>query len=166
VSRHDLCETRLRFIFGTWNVHNRKLVDVTDASCEEWVEFDALSHVAPILGGIGHTDQMSVTDPSDGGDPFDGFTLRLFDPESGTWRIWWSSSRNPGVLDTPVHGRFDGRHGVFECSDEIGGRTAHVRFEWFADDPKRPRWEQSFSYDGGLNWRRNWVMTFTRTDAA
>ena len=29
------------FIHGTWTVHNRKLRDVTDPACDEWVEFDA-----------------------------------------------------------------------------------------------------------------------------
>ena len=31
------------FIFGRWRVHNRKLVDLTDPLCEEWVEFEASS---------------------------------------------------------------------------------------------------------------------------
>jgi hypothetical protein len=37
------------FIFGTWIVHNRKLRDVTDPECEEWVEFDARSEAFPVL---------------------------------------------------------------------------------------------------------------------
>lgn len=148
------------FVFGRWAVHNRKLRDVTDPGCDQWVEFDAVSEVSPVLSGIGHIDQMSVPEPADG-PPFEGFTLRLYDPGDQTWRIWWSSTRFPGVLDTPVVGRFDGGHGVFEASDTIGGRPALVRFEWFAD-PGRPRWQQSFSYDGGASWTMNWTMLFTR----
>lgn len=154
-SQHDF-----DFIFGRWTVRNRKLRDVTDPACTEWVEFDASSEVGPILGGIGHTDEMTVPEPADG-PPFVGFTLRLFDPAEETWRIWWSSSRFPGVLDTPVVGRFADGHGVFESSDTIGGRPAQVRFEWRAD-PERPHWQQSFSYDGGASWTMTWEMQFTR----
>ena len=67
-----------------------------------------------------------------------GFTLRLFDPSDQTWRIWWSSTRAPGVLDAPVEGRFDGDRGVFEASDTIAGRPTLVRFEWLRDQPERP----------------------------
>ncbi len=154
-SQHDF-----DFVFGRWAVHNRKLLDVTDPLCDEWVEFEAVSEVAPILSGIGHTDQMSVPAPADG-PPFEGFTLRLFDPGDQIWRIWWSSSRFPGVLDTPVVGRFDDGHGVFDASDTIGGRPALVRFEW-RTDPERPHWQQSFSYDDGESWRMTWEMQFTK----
>ena len=149
------------FVFGRWSVRNRKLVDVTDPTCDQWVEFDAVSDVAPVLQGIGHVDQMSVPDPADGGSPFEGFTLRLFDPSDQTWRIWWSSTRAPGVLDTPVEGQFDGTHGVFEAADTIAGRPTLVRFEWLADEPESPRWQQSFSFDDGTTWSLNWQMLFS-----
>ena len=155
-SQHDF-----DFVFGRWSVRNRKLVDVTDPTCDEWVEFDAVSQVGPILTGIGHTDEMTVAAPADGGPPFVGFTLRLFDPSTQVWRIWWSSTRTPGVLDTPVEGRFDGDHGVFGAADTIGGRPALVRFEWFAARDQ-PHWQQSFSYDDGTTWTLNWQMFFSR----
>jgi hypothetical protein len=149
------------FIFGCWNVRNRKLVDVTDPACQEWVEFDAVSEATPILGGAGHVDRMFVEAPTDGGEAFEGFTLRLFDPLTATWRIWWSSTRAPGVLDTPVEGRFVGSHGVFGAADTIRGQQVLVRFEWLAAHPDEPRWQQSFSYDGGMAWILNWTMQLT-----
>jgi hypothetical protein len=156
-SEHDF-----DLLFGRWSVHNRKLVDVADPTCETWVEFDAESEAFPILSGYGHIDRMTVPAPADGKPPFEGFTLRLYEPGEETWRIWWSSTRVPGVLGTPVIGRFDGSHGVFEAPETIGGRLTQVRFEWFLDDPDRPRWQQSFSYDEGRSWRHNWAMEFTR----
>ncbi len=149
------------FIFGCWNVRNRKLVDVTDPACKEWAEFDAVSEATPILGGTGHVDRMFVEAPTDGGEAFEGFTLRLFDPLTATWRIWWSSTRAPGVLDTPVEGRFVGSHGVFDAADTIRGQQVLVRFEWLATRPDEPRWQQSFSYDGGTEWILNWTMQLT-----
>jgi len=145
------------FLYGRWVVHNRKLRDVTDPSCDEWVEFEASSEAFPVLDGIGHVDRMHVPAPPDG-EPFEGFTLRLFDPAAGTWSIWWSSTRAPGRLDPPVVGKFTAGLGVSDCEDVIGGRPVKVRFEWCRTDPLSPTWQQSFSYDSGRTWKVNWVM--------
>lgn len=107
-------------------------------------------------------ERMYVPLPSDG-DPFEGFTLRLYEPATDTWKIWWSSTRSPGQLDPPVVGRFVNDHGTFECNDVVGGHPVTVRFEWRAD-LVAPTWRQSFSYDEGASWKLNWDMTFTRSD--
>lgn len=151
------------FIFGGWRVHNRKLRNVADPAREEWVKFDAASHALPILHGTGHVDRIYVPDPPDA-DPFEGFTVRMFDPAAGTWSIWWSSTRAPGRLDPPVVGRFTGNHAVFECDDIIGEHAVKVRFEAHAD-AFSPTWQQSFSYDSGSTWKLNWKMTLTRGSA-
>lgn len=148
------------FIHGTWTVHNRKLRDVTDPACDEWVEFSGSSEAFPVLQGVGHLDRMTVPEAPDG-PGFEGLTLRLFDPSAQVWRIWWSSSRAPGQLDPPLVGRFSDGVGIFEGDDVVGGRAVMLRFEWRADSAS-PRWQQSFSYDGGATWTVNWVMTFTR----
>ncbi|WP_209309090.1 hypothetical protein [Blastococcus sp. CT_GayMR16] len=115
------------FLFGRWSVHNRKLRDVTDPACEEWVEFDASSEVFPVLHGAGHIDRMDVPQAPDG-PGFEGLTLRLFDPSLESWSIFWSSTRAPGRLDPPVVGRFTDGHGVFECDDVVAGRPVRLRF--------------------------------------
>src|SRR5688572_24494376 len=48
------------FIFGEWQIHNRKLRDATDPDCDEWIEFEATGHAEPIFGGLGHIDRMFV----------------------------------------------------------------------------------------------------------
>jgi hypothetical protein len=146
------------FIYGRWDVHNRKLRDNTDPDCAEWVEFPATSEAFPLLDGMGHLDRIYAPAAPDG-PPFEGMTLRLFDPSDQVWRIWWSSTRAPGRLDPPMVGGFDGGHGVFFGDDVVGDRPIRLRFDWHAD-PDAPRWEQSFSFDGGNSWVLNWVMTF------
>ena len=148
------------FIFGHWNVHNHKMVDPIDPHCTEWVDFDATDEASPILNGLGHIHRMYVPYVP-GGDPFEGFTLRLYEPVTSMWRIWWSSTRAPGVLEPPLVGRITNGHGVFECDDVLGGKPAKVRFEWFSD-PVAPQWQQSFSFDAGATWRLNWTMVFER----
>jgi hypothetical protein len=87
------------FIYGRWNVHNRKLRDNTDPSCDDWVEFDATSEAFQVLEDVGHIDRIRVDDATDG-PPFEGMTLRLYDPAEQVWRIWWSSTRarDPAAL--------------------------------------------------------------------
>jgi hypothetical protein len=156
-----MSEKDFDFIFGDWTIHNRKLSRTTDPDCTEWVEFAARGQAEPILGGFGHVDRM-FSDAPPGDEPFEGFTLRLYDPSADLWRIWWSSSRVPGLLDPPVEGRWVDGRGTFECDDVLDGRPARVRFEWTRESETTARWQQSFSYDGGENFRVNWVMDFTR----
>ncbi len=148
------------FVFGRWDVHNRKLRDNSDPTCDEWVEFGATSEVWPLLRTGCHVDRMEATDPPDG-DPFEGTTFRLYDPATEVWRIWWSSTRSPGRLDPPVVGRFDGAVGTFEADDEVGGRPVKVRFTWQRGERDAPRWQQEFSFDGGKSYLLNWVMEFS-----
>jgi len=151
------------FIYGDWSVHHRKLRDNTDPGCDEWVEFDGTSEAFPVLDGVGHIDQIRAPNPPDG-PSFIGMTVRLYDPADQVWRIWWSSTRRPGVLDPPMVGGFDGTHGTFFGTDEVDGRPIHLQFDWYADGPS-PVWEQRFSFDAGTTWLLNWVMTFTRIAA-
>jgi hypothetical protein len=144
------------FLFGRWLVHNRKLVDLAGPDRTEWVEFDAVSRAEPILSGLGNVDRIWA-------DEFEGFTLRLFDPDSRLWRIWWASSARSGHVDPPVEGAWENGRGVFLGDDVLNGRPVKVRFEWTNDEPA-PRWQQAFSYDGGGNWRVNWVMNLSRID--
>jgi len=153
--RHDF-----DFAFGRWSVQNRKLVDVLDPGCTEWVEFVAEVDARPILGGLGNTDSFKVADMPGRG-AYEGMTLRLFDPEADLWRIWWASTGYPGRLDPPMEGRFSGGLGVFLCDDVIDGRAVKVRFDWTPGEATA-RWEQSFSFDEGQTWAKNWIMSFTR----
>jgi hypothetical protein len=145
------------FIFGRWQVRNRKLSDVVDPACDEWVEFDATDTAEPILGGVGHVHRMRT-------DTFEGFTLRQFDPEDKVWRIWWAASTRPGHLDPPMEGTFSDGLGQFFCDDVLGGHAVKVRFEWTNATTDTARWTQAFSYDDGVTWRTNWTMDFTRIE--
>lgn len=143
------------FIFGRWRVRNRKLADLADPACQEWIEFDATAEAEPILGGLGHIDRIWT-------DTFEGFTLRQFDPAAGVWRIWWASSNRPGHLDPPLEGFFTDGRGLFRCDDTIGGQAVKIRFEWTNPAPDTARWEQAFSYDDGTTWQNNWIMDLSR----
>jgi len=149
-----MASTDFDFLFGEWTVHNRKIRDNTDPTCTEWIEFDASQTASPILNGAGNVDQMWVDD-------FVGFTLRLWSPDEQVWRIWWSATNAPGVLDEPVVGRFVDGVGRFEGTQIVGGTETVVRFEWTTTDPENPKWDQYFSRDGRETWSHNWTMLFS-----
>src|SRR5690348_1283931 len=140
--RHDF-----DFFHGTWHGAIRKLVDSTDRGFTEWTELTATCDCRPILGGLGNFETSAMSPGA-----IDGATLRLYDPATDHWRIWWMSTRMPGVLDAPVAGRFEGNRGVFEGPDAIGGTPIVVRYEWDRLDADRVHWGQRFSWDDGATW--------------
>jgi hypothetical protein len=156
--RHDF-----DFVPGVWQMHNRKLVNALDPECDEWVEFDSVSTGDIRLYGLGNTDRMLVESMPPDGQPYEGMTLRLFDPQEKVWRIWWTSSRYPGALDPPVVGRFE-EDGVgrFYCDDVVNGIPVKVRFEWSDTTTDTPKWNQAFSFDDGRTWKPNWYNRFIR----
>ncbi len=147
------------FLNGSWNVHNRYLKARLNGSTE-WVEFDAHSKVQPLLGGAGQIENFTATR---NGKQVLGATLRLLNPATGEWSLYWADNIRPGLQPAMI-GRFNGDTGEFYGDEEVGGKKVLCRFRWTKGDS--PRWEQSFSADGGKSWELNWVMTFTRHDAS
>lgn len=156
--RHDF-----DFFFGRWWVANRKRVKPLVEGDTTWIEFEAEVEARPILAGIGNIDTYSA--PHFPGRPgFEGFTLRLFEPDTGRWRIWWASSVGDGQIDPPVVGRFEDGIGRFECDEVIDGVPVRTRYEWKNITATAVTWEQAFSFDGGATWDTNWIMQSTRID--
>jgi hypothetical protein len=159
--RHDF-----DFLFGAWRIENRKRVNPVVEGDDEWIEFASWLEARPVLGGLGNVDSYHAPD-FPGRPGFEGFTLRLFEPETALWRIWWASSLATGPLEEPVVGRFeeDGI-GRFECDDIVDGVHVRVRYEWTVIDDDSLKWEQLFSFDGRRTWDSNWVMESTRIASA
>jgi hypothetical protein len=153
--RHDF-----DFWYGRWAQHNRKRADLVVRD-DRWQEFESRSEAMPILGGLGNVDTFKA--PRFPGRPgFEGFSLRLFDPGTGLWRIWWASTIGNGQLDEPVAGRFRDGIGIFEADDVVGGVALRVRFTWKDITERSATWEQAFSIDGGESWDTNWTTHHTR----
>ena len=145
------------FWMGEWHVRNR-LRRKWLADCEEWDEFEADVTAHKILDGLGNQDEFRTGYL--GG--YTGMSFRFFSPETGKWSIYWATTRRPGLLDPPVTGGFDGDTGIFEGDDTHQGQPVKVRYTWSRVTTSTPRWEQSFSGDGGQTWETNWIMDFSR----
>jgi hypothetical protein len=145
------------FLFGHWSVRGRRLKEWL-AGCEEWVEFDAELKTWPLLDGFANVDDYRAN----WGDGLVGAALRLLNPQTGEWSIYWIGKANPVMDTSPVVGRFDGGRGVFETPDEWNGQSILTRFIWSDVTRPEPHWEQAFSTDDGKTWETNWVMDYTR----
>lgn len=152
--RHDRHE--FDFLAGSWNVENRRLVQ-RGVGSDQWKRFPAACRVQLLLDSGANVDQIDF--PTE---HFSGLTVRLYEVETGRWKIYWVNSRQ-GVLFPPVEGGFFGARGEFFGADSDDGHPILARFLWLKLGPHRARWEQAFSYDEGP-WETNWVMEFTRHD--
>ena len=91
----------------------------------------------------------------------EGMTLRLFNPQSHQWRLYWANSK-VGVLDPPQIGQFTNGIGEFYAQDTVDGKVILVRFLWSKTTSDSPHFEQSYSADGGKTWEVNWITDQTR----
>src|SRR5262245_46387627 len=87
------------FFIGKWKSRQRRLRERLKGS-QEWEEFSGTTVARTILGGAGNIDEVTLERPSG---PVQGFTLRLYDPATQQWNIYWADSVNAasGPL-TPV----------------------------------------------------------------
>lgn len=151
-SQHDF-----DFYVGKWTIRNRKLKERLKGS-DDWSEFQADQEMRLILDGRGNIDNF-VT--SFDGNPFEGMTLRLYDPETRLWSMYWSDTVS-GKLQTPTIGSFEGDIGWFYDRDTFDGQDIIVAFKWDKSDPNSPTWSQAFSVDEGKTWEWNWYMYSSR----
>lgn len=147
------------FLWGSWHIENKRLRSRLTGSTD-WEGFAAQGTCRPILGGSGNVDDFV---PMAGSDwmGYEGGAIRLFDPETERWSIYWFDNVVHRLLP-PLHGSFVDGIGEFTGDDEHDGQPVAVRFRWSSGTPDTARWEQAFSVDDGQNWEVNWIMSFTR----
>lgn len=149
------------FFLGAWDGYQRKLKQRLKG-CDEWDEFHSVSVARKILGGLGHMDEVRLETPAG---PVLGLTLRLFDPQTRQWSIYWTTDKH-SVLDEPMIGRFEHGRGLFYDREVFDGQVIISRFIWTSSGADSCRWEQAFSPDGGNTWETNWTMDLTRRTEA
>lgn len=142
------------FLTGKWTMDNKRL-KCRLKNCIEWVEYKSSDeNLGPILNGIGNIDFYRTSYNQVSNTPYEGVTLRLFNPKTRLWSLYWVDS-NLGTMDPPVVGSFDGNIGTFYCKDTFEGKPILVMFKWDKTDPDNPVWSQAFSPDNGRTWEMN-----------
>ena len=145
------------FYEGKWKLRNRKLKTRLNNSAE-WTEFESTQEMYKVLNGLGNIDNYLATF---NGAPFEGMSVRLFNPKTKLWSIYWADS-NEGVLQPAVMGSFEDNVGHFFAKDSFDGREILVVFRWDVRDKENPIWSQAFSDDNGQTWEWNWYMYFSK----
>ncbi|GAA5068936.1 hypothetical protein [Lysobacter panacisoli] len=151
-SRHDF-----DYLVGNWNLRNRKLKSRLTGSTE-WIAFESRVEMHQILDGLGNIDKYTEQST---GKPYEGVALRLFDPATRLWSIYWADG-NSGKLDPPVVGSFENKIGHFFARDTYKGKPIIVVFRWDVRNPQLPIWSQAFSTDEGKSWEWNSINVSER----
>jgi hypothetical protein len=145
------------YLVGKWKIRNRTLKAPLSGS-DEWEEFDATQEFRQILLGLGNFD---IFHTEHGGKPFEGLTVRLFDPQTRLWSIYWADSTAMKLDDGKV-GSFDGNLGEFFGREVVAGKDVIVKFHWDKRNPETPVYSRAFSGDAGQTWEWNWRSNFSR----
>jgi hypothetical protein len=151
-------ENDFDFLVGKSNIRNRRLKSRLN-TCTEWIEIDATAEMHKVLNGIGNIDSFFSTFD---GQPFEGITIRIFNPKTKLWSIYWADS-NGAKMDPPVVGSFKNKIGHFFTKDRFKGKDIIIGFVWDARDKDNPVWSQAFSADNGKTWEWNWHMYVTKS---
>lgn len=148
------------FFNGKWKGVNRRLRERL-VGCTEWEVFEGHSVAHSILDGLGHIDEVTLERESG---LMKGFTLRLYNPDTHEWSLYWASSAGANTIFPAMIGKFEGEQGFFYAYELIQGRHIYTRFIWTILNENSCRWEQAFSTDAGQTWETNWTADFTREE--
>jgi hypothetical protein len=147
------------FEIGTWKIHLARLVHPLTGS-HTWVEFDGTSVTRNVWEGRADIEQFETDGPTGN---IEGLTLRLYNPQSRQWRLYWANSKD-GILGQPMIGEFKNGRGEFFDQETFNGRAILVRYIWSGITPNAAHFEQSYSDDGGKSWEVNWITDQTRVN--
>jgi hypothetical protein len=146
------------FELGTWNIHLKRLVNPLMHS-SQWIEFDGTSVTRKVWDGRSQLEEFETDGPAG---HIEGLTLRLYNPKTGQWSLYWANSKDGAMGGPPNVGVFSDGVGNFYCQDTYKGKIIFVKYEWSKITPTSAHFEQSYSEDGGKTWEVNWITDQTR----
>ena len=111
------------------------------------------------LNGFGNVENYYATFD---GQAFEGMAIRLFDPQTKLWTVYWIDTSNPAMDEHPVTGSFDQGLGKLYANGNLNGKDIVVLYQWNAQNPRHPVWSQAFSENNGETWEWNWEMILTK----
>jgi hypothetical protein len=148
------------WIFGTWKATLKRLEHPLSGS-KTWIEYEGTQISRSVWGGRGVMDDFKVDDAKTN-THINGFTLRLYNPDSHQWHIYWANAKRGSLDWPPVIGTFKNGRGEFYDQEVFEGHAIFVRYVWSDITPTSAHFEQSFSADGGRTWEANWISDITR----
>jgi len=150
------------FLLGSWKIHLKKRLHPLSGS-NEWVEFDGMVVCRTIWNGLAEVEEFNVDSPEKN-IFIQGLAVRLYNPKSHQWSIYWANQKNGAFDPSPQIGQFQNGRGQFYGQDTLDGRAIYVRFAWSNITSPAPHFEQAYSADGGRTWEVNWITEQTRME--
>jgi hypothetical protein len=150
------------FLIGSWKIHLKKRLHAL-AGSNEWVEFDGTVVCRTIWNGLAEVEEFDVDSPEKN-IFIKGVAVRLYNPKTRQWTIYWANSKN-GAFDPQAQtGQFTDGRGEFYGQDTLEGKPIYVRWTWSNITSPAPHFEQAYSGDGGKSWEVNWITEQTRVE--
>lgn len=141
------------FELGAWKFVVRRLPNALSGG-HRWVELDGTTKTCRLWNGRAQIEQMEV---SGAGRSIEGMTLRLYNPQTRQWSLYWATSKSGTLGGPPNIGEFKNGVGEFYADDTYEGRYVLIRYVWSRITPSSAHFEQSLSEDGGRTWTVNWM---------
>jgi hypothetical protein len=149
------------WMHGTWKATLKRLVKPLTGSTT-WVEFEGKQTTRQLWDGRANIDEF-VVDNAATKTNIQGLTLRLYNPETREWSLYWANARKGTLAMPPTVGRFDGKgRGEFYNREDFDGKPIVVRYTWSNITANSAHFEQAFSPDDGKTWETNWISDLTR----
>lgn len=152
---------QLAWFIGEWDVHSRTLMN---AETNEWLEEDLHTiHTYELGGNLVFEHFFGPL----GGDPFEAWSLRKYNPNNERWEQRWVDTSPGGFADwigsfDPETNTFTGYARRFLNDDlEIAGERAYREvFDNITENSFNWRYEQT--EDGGATWTVTWTLDYVR----
>ena len=113
-------------LIGTWKFHLKRLDDRL-AGSTSWTEFEGTGACYKVWDGRAQLDTVELNSPTG---HIEGLTVRLYNPQSHQWRLYWANSKD-GILSLPPPtGEFRNGRGEFIDQEPYNGRAILVRYHW------------------------------------
>ncbi len=99
------------FLVGTWKFHLKRLKK-RFAGSTEWLDLDGTTVCRKILDGRAEVEDMNV-ESADKQMHIQGLAMRLYNPESHQWSIYWVNGADGILEQNPMVGQFTNGRGEF-----------------------------------------------------
>ena len=152
-SKHDF-----DFLIGTHIIRQRILKDRLTHS-KDWREYEGTSITTALLDGNVNQEIYQLINSNR--NSYEGMALRLFNPQTKLWNIYWIQTDMGTLNDPPEVGYFENKIGFFFSQGMLNEKKIITVFKWDAREESRPIWSQAFSEDNGNTWEWNWYMYYS-----
>jgi hypothetical protein len=145
------------FNFGTWRTHIKRITDPFSSHSAS-MELEGTVTVRKVWGGRAQLEEIEADGPKG---HWEGLTLFLYNSESHQWSQTFADNK-VGSLTPSLIGSFKDGRGELLAQDIVGNRSILVRAVWSDIKPGSHHMEESYSNDGGKNWRPAFIADLTR----